>query len=92
MKKKFLLFRKKVFNYINTEIIPKEDNLEYCIMHNLPENISKDVEYIFKVKSTCPDEELSNLKVRIEKKLFEYCKNEISDFYISSILIILTKY
>ncbi len=93
MKEKFPIFRKKVFDYINTEIIPNNDNLEHCISHTLPEDFDKDVEYIFKVKSTFPDEYLSNLHVYIEKKLLEYCKNEeIWDYYFLSILIILSKY
>lgn len=92
MKKNFSVFRKKIFNYINTEIIPNDDNLEYCIMHKLPENIGKDVEYIFKIKSAVPDEKLINLQTNIENILLEYCKHEIDEFYILSIIIILTKY
>lgn len=94
MKEKFPLFRKKVFDYINTEVIPNNDNLEYCISHTLPEDFDKDVEYIFKVKSTFSDENLRDLQAYIEKKLLEYCRNEESvwRYYFSSIMIILSKY
>ena len=94
MKDKFPIFRKQVYEYINKEIIPNNDNLEYCISHTLPEGFDKDVEYIFKVKSTFPDEHLNDLQADIEKKLLEYCRNEESvwRYYFSAIMSILSKY
>lgn len=78
-------------NYFVNEILPKYDNLISCRMIEFSEDLSIDVEYVFKVNPDISSKELSDLSLKINKDLYYYCvKNDISRYY-SKTLIILSR-
>lgn len=43
---------KKLYEYINNELIPKYDGLEKCTMHILPDVLEAKVEFLIKAMKT----------------------------------------
>ncbi len=61
---------KAVLKKICEEIVDKYNNLLDCRIHILPENLDKDVEYIFKVNPDLTDDELLVLRSEVDYDVF----------------------
>lgn len=91
-KKEFLKLRLDLFEFINQRILPKYEELISCNMYELPDEISWDVEYIFKIKKGLSVELISNLKDNIESELDAYLEYIGEDYYSLVMLLIFTEY
>lgn len=61
---------KAVLKKICEEIVDKYNNVLDCRIHILPENLDKDVEYIFKVNPDLTDDELLVLRSEVDYDVF----------------------
>lgn len=61
---------KAVLKKICEEIVDKYNNVLDCRIHILPENLDKDVEYIFKVNPDLTDDELLVLRSEVDYDMF----------------------
>lgn len=61
---------KAVLKKICEEIVDKYNNVFDCRIHILPENLDKDVEYIFKVNPDLTDDELLVLRSEVDYDVF----------------------
>ena len=61
---------KAVLKKICEEMVDKYNNLLDCRIHILPENLDKDVEYIFKVNPDLTDDELLVLRSEVDYDVF----------------------
>lgn len=61
---------KAVLKKICEEIVDKYNNVLDCRIHILPENLDKDVEYIFKVNPDLTDDELLVLRSELDYDVF----------------------
>lgn len=61
---------KAVLKKIYEEIVDKYNNVLDCRIHILPENLDKDVEYIFKVNPDLTDDELLVLRSEVDYDVF----------------------
>ena len=61
---------KTVLKKICEEIVDKYNNVLDCRIHILPENLDKDVEYIFKVNPDLTDDELLVLRSEVDYDVF----------------------
>lgn len=61
---------KAVLKKICEEIVDKYNNVLDCMIHILPENLDKDVEYIFKVNPDLTDDELLVLRSEVDYDVF----------------------
>lgn len=61
---------KAVLKKICEEIVDKHNNVLDCRIHILPENLDKDVEYIFKVNPDLTDDELLVLRSEVDYDVF----------------------
>lgn len=61
---------KAVLKKICEEIVDKYNNVLGCRIHILPENLDKDVEYIFKVNPDLTDDELLVLRSEVDYDVF----------------------
>ena len=61
---------KAVLKKISEEIVDKYNNVLDCRIHILPENLDKDVEYIFKVNPDLTDDELLVLRSEVDYDVF----------------------
>ena len=59
-----------VLKKICEEIVDKYNNVLDCRIHILPENLDKDVEYIFKVNPDLTDDELLVLRSEVDYDVF----------------------
>ena len=61
---------KAVLKKICEEIVDRYSNVLDCRIHILPENLDKDVEYIFKVNPDLTDDELLVLRSEVDYDVF----------------------
>lgn len=61
---------KAVLKKMCEEIVDKYNNVLDCRIHILPENLDKDVEYIFKVNPDLTDDELLVLRSEVDYDVF----------------------
>lgn len=61
---------KAVLKKICEEIVDKYNNVLDCRIHILPENLDKDVEYIFKVNPDLTDDDLLVLRSEVDYDVF----------------------
>lgn len=90
-KEKFPEYRNKVYKYIQEEIVPKNDEIESCNMHILPEYIDFDVEYIFNIKRKRFRKQKSHEEWgrEIRSLLSDVCEQMGEEFYYLHIFIII---
>ncbi|WP_407413787.1 hypothetical protein [Methanobrevibacter sp.] len=80
-----------IFRYIQSEIIPKYDDLIDCHMYKLPEKVNVDVEYIFKLKGPLQKQEFEDLRNNVYGAIDNYCDEINEPYYILKILIVLSE-
>lgn len=91
-KKEFLKLRVNLFEFINQTIIPKYDEIISCNMYELPNEISWDVEYIFKINNGLSKETVNDLNNSIKLDLKEYLNTIDEQFYLLVILIVFSEF
>ena len=68
---KYPEYREKVYNFINSTIIPKYSEIKSCTMHVLPNVVNADVEYLSELSGvirTSAQIKIYNIKIQTENK------------------------
>lgn len=86
---KYPEYREKVYNFINTTIIPKYPEIKSCKMHVLPKELIANVEFIFNLNRSVSGDELSQLKWNVEHDLYPFVDSlNIDGPYMTRVILI----
>ena len=89
---KYPEYREKVYNFINSTIIPKYSEIKSCTMHVLPNIVNADVEYLLELSVFLTKIKSDSLKDKIDGELKEFCSSIDEKFFSEILLILWYKY
>ena len=83
---------KKLYEYINNELIPKYDGLEKCTMHILPDVLEAKVEFLIKANENLDFNDFGLLNYLINIDIVNAAYEILNEVYPQPYIYVLSRY